>query len=43
MTSWHKLCAVFLVCMAAISVAALITRHADCIAVCTNIANAGGN
>lgn len=43
MTSTHKLCAICLVCMTVGFVASLISRHADCIAVCTNIATAGGN
>jgi hypothetical protein len=41
MTSTHRLCAVFLVCMTAISAAALISRHDGCIAFCTNIAKSG--
>ncbi|WP_281035904.1 hypothetical protein [Mesorhizobium sp. M2D.F.Ca.ET.232.01.1.1] len=41
MTSNHKLCAILLACMTAGYIATLLSRHADCIAFCTNIANSG--
>ena len=43
MTSSHKLWAVFWIAAAATIVGANMAHHPDCIAWCTNIANAGGN
>lgn len=43
MTGTQRVCAVFIVCMTAISIIALISQHDGCIAWCTNIATAGAN